>query len=130
MKKHVALWAVLLVLAGFILSACGPLAELGPLGDAGDAFLTALKSRDAVAAFGMLSTDLQEEVGGQESWVAAWSQGEQPESWNFTSRRIENNIGYLEGTMVWDNGQQTRCNLALSKETGTWRIIGYDFTGD
>jgi len=128
MKRVVTLSVVLIVLAGLILSACGPLAELGPLGDAGDAFLSALKNGDAAAAFLMLSSDLQEEVGGRDAWVAAWSQGEMPESWNFTSRRIENNIGYLEGSMRWDNGQETRCNLALRNESGTWLIIGYDFT--
>lgn len=129
--RWTALVAVVVVMVvGSVLAACGPLSELGPLGDAGDAFLKALKNGDAAAAFGMLSSDLQNEVGGRENWIAAWSQGERPDSWSFSSRRIENNIGYLEGTMTWDNGQQTRCNLALEKLADTWRIIGYDFTSE
>lgn len=132
MKKRWAVLAglVVLMVAGSILAACGPLAELGPLGDAGDAFLNALKRGDDAAAFDMLSSDLQDEVGGRDNWIAAWSQSERPENWSFTSRRIENNIGYLEGTMTWNDGQQTRCNLALSNVSGTWRIVGYDFTKD
>jgi hypothetical protein len=128
MNKRCALAITLVMAASLVLSACGPLAELGPMGDAGEAFMTALKNGDWAASYNMLSPSLQQQLGTADEWAAAWGQAEKPVSWTFNSKSVENNTGKLEGTTNWDTGQQTKCILTLVKEGDNWKIIGYDFT--
>ncbi len=128
MTNRFATAFVLVLLAGLVLVACGPLAELGPLGDAGDAFMTALKNGDWAGSYAMLSAGTQRDLATAEEWAAGWAQAERPVSWAFNSRSIENDTGRLEGTVDWDTGQKSECILLLVREGGSWKIDGYSFS--
>lgn len=47
----------------------------------------------------------------------------QNESASFTSRKVENNIGYVEGTLTAIDGSRSPVKYELIKEKGEWRIL-------
>jgi hypothetical protein len=49
------------------------------------------------------------------------------ESWNFSSRSVENNTGQLSGTATI-YGEAFAVQLNFVKQDGNWRIVAYDFS--
>jgi hypothetical protein len=90
---------------------------------AADAFMTALQNGDTDSAYAMFAPSLQDEVSSEtfnETFGAA-----NLESWSFTNRAVENNLGSVSGTAVID-GETFNVTVNLANNDG-WKITGYDF---
>ena len=99
-----------------------------PVADAGGVFMEALKAEDYAGAYAMATTELDKNVGGLENFQAMFdSKDIHPESWSFSSRNIENNIGTLGGTVTLKNGEEMDLKLNLIKRDGQWQIDGFHF---
>lgn len=108
------------------LTACSAIAELGPMTDAGDAFMKAMKSGDNTASFAMLGAPLQKEIGGMEAW-AKFTEPRVPKEWSFSNKSITNSEGKIEGSADFMNGQHLDLILTMAKEGAAWKVIGIHF---
>lgn len=123
--KRFAPFAALLILAA-ITTACSALAELGPMTDAGENFLKAMKASDHHGSYAMLSSSLQKEIGGEEGWDK-FCEPRVPTEWSISNKSIENGRGKLTGTVNFANGQKLQLGLVLEKEGDAWKLIGINF---
>jgi hypothetical protein len=121
---------ILIVLAGlavfgialfFILKSA-----LGPVIDAGDAFLGALRDHNDSQAYAAAAPELQRRlgsVGGLTVTVDAY----RPSQWSWSTRSVRNGIGNLSGSVTWQSGNRGTAELSLSKIDGTWRVTAFRF---
>ena len=121
---------ILIVLAGlaifgvalfFILKSA-----LGPVIDAGDAFMGALRDRNDSQAYAAAAPELQQRlgsVGGLTVTVDAY----RPSQWSWSARSVRNGIGELSGSATWQGGSRGTAELRLSRIDGTWRITAFRF---
>ena len=122
MKKRLLTVSIVALVLLFSLSSCG---ELGSVSDRGNAFMSALNTGDNTSSYQMLHSDIQEEVGGEESW-AEWASIRNFDEWKFTSTSIENNTATLEGTAVLDDIDYSII-LLFDKIDEEWKITGISF---
>jgi hypothetical protein len=98
--------------------------------DAGNAFMTALQNNDMDAAYAMFTPALQEEVGTEqlsEMFTANVFEGDALESWSFTSRNVNNNVGDVSGTAtVGDRTFIVALEFIKSSE-GVWLLNAFQF---
>lgn len=90
---------------------------------AAEDFMKAVQAGDTASAYAMFTPSLQEEVSSEtfnETFGAA-----NLESWSFTNRAVENNLGSVSGTAVID-GETFAAAISLINNDG-WKINGYDF---
>ena len=120
------LGAGLLISLGLYSTGCSAIAELGPMADAGQAFMKSMKDADHEASFRMLAKALQEKIGGQEGWDA-FCEPRVPTEWSFSNRNIENSQGHLSGSVKMANGQSLNVELTLVKEDNLWKLTGVRF---
>ena len=124
-SRHNALFIVVLS-AALALSACSAIAELGPITDAGEAFMKAMQAKDHPASYHMLGAALQKEIGGVEGWDK-FCEPRVPTEFKFTNKSINNGQGKVEGTATFANGQHMTVVLVLLKEGTDWKIAGINF---
>src|SRR5882724_3977333 len=125
-SRHITAFAITLSMAACSLSSCSALAELGPIAEAGDAFMKTMKSTDHTASFAMLAAPLQKEIGGEQGWDK-FAEPRVPKEWKFSSKSISNGEGKLEGAADFENGQHLDMRLTLVKEGAAWKVIGIHF---
>jgi predicted small secreted protein len=126
MKKRLFVLISLVVLASFILSACGVAGDLTNVSDRGKAFMAALRDADHAASWSMLTPAVQEEVGSYEDWVN-FATPRNFETFSFNSNNIENNSAQLDGeaTLLGDTYLVT---LVLDKSGDQWFVSGINFS--
>lgn len=113
--------AVLGVALFFILKSA-----LGPVLDAGDAFMGALRDRNDSQAYAAAAPDLQQRlgsVGGLTVTVDAY----RPSQWSWSTRSVRNGIGDLSGSVTYQGGNRGSAELRLGKVDGTWRVTAFRF---
>ena len=96
-----------------------------PMTNAGESFLTAVRDGNYPAAFALCTPALQQELGDAQQFASSM-QDIKLTKWDFSSRRIENNTGYLEGTATLSGGKQASLQLALDQVNGDWKVSGYN----
>lgn len=109
-----------------LLAACGVVKGLTDVKTTGDAFMAALRDGKNDDSYAMLTTALQEEIGGKEAW-AQFTAPRNFESWSFTSTNIENDQGQVEGQGKV-GGDTYDITLVLQKTSTGWLIAGIHFS--
>ena len=123
--RQIAVFTIALAMV-FSMSACSAIAELGPMAEAGNAFMKTMKAGDSTASFAKLAAPLQKEIGGEEGW-GKFAEPRVPKEWSFSNKAISNGEGTLEGSADFANGQHLDVRLTLVKESADWKVAGIHF---
>jgi hypothetical protein len=126
MKKRLLVLLVLATLALFVLPACGISNDIKGAGDVGKSFMAALKDGDNQASWNLVTSDIKDEIGGYDNWVA-FATPRQFESFTLNSTNIENDQATLEGEATL-GGDTYKVTLILYKSGDTWQVAGVDFS--
>lgn len=100
-----------------------------PVVDAGDSFMTALKSGDFPRAYALAAPELQRELGSAQR-LGAGVEPERPAEWGWSSRSIRNGTGRVSGAYTRLDGVPRRALLVMRKVDGEWRITAFRFGPD
>src|SRR5512133_1938029 len=84
MKNRAAILIVDSIVMIMALSACGAVKDVGTVNDLGKGFMTALRDGDISGSWDMLTTSVQDEVGGTDAW-AEFVTPRNFSDWTFTS---------------------------------------------
>ncbi len=126
MKKRISVVMILAVLSLLILPACGLTSDMSSVGDAGKAFMTALRDADHQASWDLLTPAVQEEIGGYDNWVA-FATPRNFETFSFNSTNVENDQAQLDGEATL--GSDTYLVTLVFDKTGdSWLISGINFS--
>lgn len=109
-----------------LLAACGVVKGLSDLNKAGDAFMTSLHDGTHDLSYNMLTTAVQNEVGGKDGWVQ-FATPRNFDSWKFTSSNIQNSQGQLDGQAVIGN-ETYDMTLVFDLVNQEWKVSGINFT--
>jgi hypothetical protein len=126
MNKRLIVVLVLATLAIFVLPACGISNDIKGAGDVGKEFMAALKSGDNQASWNLVTSDIKDEIGNYDNWVA-FTAPRQFESFTLNSTNIENDQATLEGEATL-GGDTFKVTLILYKSGDTWQVAGVDFS--
>jgi hypothetical protein len=126
MNKRLIMVLVLATLALFVLPACGISNDIKGAGDVGKEFMAALKSGDNQASWDMVTSDIKDEIGNYDNWVA-FTAPRQFENFTLNSTNIENDKATLEGEATI-GGDTYKVTLILYKSGDTWQVAGVDFS--
>jgi len=126
MNKRLLVLLVLATLALFVLPACGISNDIKGAGDVGKEFMAALKSGDNQASWNMVTSDIKDEIGNYDNWVA-FTAPRQFENFTLNSTNIENDKATLEGEATLA-GDTYKVTLILYKSGDTWQVAGLDFS--
>lgn len=90
----------------------------------------ALHSGDLVGAYGELSVAARQQTSldGFKAMVEGSPAFAHVTGESFTSRKVENGQGSLEGELKLDGGGKLPIEIRLVKENGQWKILGYRIT--
>lgn len=124
--KHTPKIILFALLFTVLLSACGVVKGLSDLNKSGEAFMTALRDGNHDVSYNMLTSDLQNEIGGKDGWVQ-FATPRNFESWNFSSSNIENNQGQLDGQAVIQ-GETYAMTLVFLTVNQEWKVAGINFS--
>ena len=118
---------------GFAVAGTGGLAILGatqPAVDTSTNFMTAIKDSNWQAATNLCTPDLQREIA-QQGGMQRFIEGNRvkPESWNFTSRNVNNNTAEVSGTAVFTGGRKRTVEVNLVNTSG-WKITSISLSED
>lgn len=126
MNKRLLVLLVLATLALIALPACGISNDIKGAGDVGKAFMAALKDGDNQASWNLVTSDIKDEIGNYDNWVA-FTAPRQFESFSLNSTNIENDQATLEGEATLA-GDTYKVTLILYKSGDTWQVAGVDFS--
>jgi hypothetical protein len=98
-----------------------------PVVDAGDNFMTALKTGNYAQAYDLSSPALQKELGSV-ARLATLADNYRPARWNWTSRSIRNGVGALYGSMTYADGKPGSVHLQLTQVGNDWKIVAFQLT--
>jgi hypothetical protein len=126
MKRVLGIIGGLVVLCGVLGAAIFGLVMFLTQGVAtnGDAFMLAVQEDRFEDAYALFTVSLQDEVS-----LNDFEETFDPmtlESWNFSSRNIENNIGSVSGTAVIDGGTYV-VTIGFVNAEDQWLINSYNF---
>lgn len=126
MKNRVAILMMVSVVLIMALSACGAVKDVGTVNDLGKGFMTALRDGDAAGSWEMITTDVQEEVGGADAW-AEFVYPRNFSNWDFSNTQVENDLAQMDGEATL--GEETyTVVLIFDKVDDSWKISGINFS--
>lgn len=99
---------------------------LGPVVDAGDAFMGALRDRNDGQAYATAAPDLRRRLGGADQLTATIGVY-RPSQWSWSTRSVRNGVGDLSGSVTWQGGNRGTAELRLNKVDGVWRVTAFRF---
>ena len=121
---------ILVVLAGLVVFGVALFfilkTALGPVVDAGDAFLGALRDRNDSQAYAAAAPDLQQRLGSV-GGLTVTVDNYRPSQWSWSTRSVRNGIGDLSGNVTYQGGNRGTAELRLSKIDGIWRVTAFRF---
>lgn len=87
--------------------------------------LSYLRKGDIEGAYGLTSGDFHKATSLEQfkQFISSNPSLAQNKSAGFTSRKIENNRGYIEGTLTAIDGSRTPVKYELIKENNIWKIL-------
>lgn len=130
-KKKIGCWiagCLTVIVAGFLFVAgiigIGFWATRGPV-MAIQEQLAYLREGDIESAYELTSGDFRKVTDLEQfrRFISANPSLAQNKSASFTSRKIENDLGYVEGTLTAIDGSKTPVKYDLIKEKGEWKIL-------
>jgi hypothetical protein len=88
--------------------------------------LSAIKSGNIEAAYGMTSSAFQKETSIEnfKSYVEKYPILKNYKSVSFSERKFENSMGYISGVIEDTDGSKLKIEYQLIKEDGKWKIQG------
>lgn len=116
---------VLLCIVGVVALIGGVFFLTQDMANAGDAFMQAIQENRLEDAYAMLGGEALDDVEDLDAFEAQL-EGIELESWSFTSRNVNNDMGDVSGTAVI-GGETFAAILYFRKVEDTWQIIGYNF---
>jgi hypothetical protein len=121
---------ILVVLAGLVVFGVALFyilrTALGPVVDAGDAFMGALRDRNDAQAYVAAAPDLQRRLGSAGGLTATIGTY-RPSQWRWSTRSVRNGVGDLAGSATWQSGNRGTAELRLNKVDGAWRVTAFRF---
>jgi len=99
---------------------------LGPVIDAGDAFMAALRDRNDTQAYASAAPALQRELGSV-GGLTVTMDNDRPSQWSWSTRSVRNGLGELSGNVTYQGGNRGTAELRLSKIDGAWRVTAFRF---
>jgi len=126
MKNRAAILIVVSVVVIMALSACGAVKDVGTVNDLGKAFMTALRDGDTSSSWDMLTTAVQDEVGGTEAW-AEFVTPRNFSDWTFTSTNVQDNSAEMDGEATLGAETYTVV-LIFDKADDAWKLSGINFS--
>ncbi|HYD13428.1 MAG TPA: DUF4864 domain-containing protein [Allosphingosinicella sp.] len=118
---------LLLVLGGLVIFGVGLFlilrAALGPVSEAADAFMSALRDGNEAQAFALAAPSLQQELGSAERMAASVG-AYRPSSWSWSSRSVRNSDGRLSGSVTFQGGRTGTAEMSLVHDGEGWRVTG------
>jgi len=126
MKKRFSLVLIFLMLSLVVLSGCGLAKDLKGAADIGKDFMNALKNSDYEASWKLVTTDIQNEIGGYSNWVD-WATIRNFSDFSFSSTNVENDQATLDGEATLGADTYT-VQLFLTKSGDNWLVEGINFT--
>ena len=97
---------------------------LGPVIDAGDAFMAALRDRNDAQAYAAAAPELQRSLGSV-GGLTVTVDNYRPSQWSWSTRSVRNGLGELSGSVTWQSGHGGTASLSLSRIDGTWRVTAF-----
>ncbi len=120
---------LLVCVAFFAITFLAGMGATQPAADAGEAFLTALKSGNYAQAYGLCGAALQKELGSAQGLQRlVESNKAQPVKWSINSRNIANDQAQLEGTIATAGNPSGSLHVTLASEGGVWKVVGFNFS--
>jgi len=92
-----------------------------PVVDAGNTYMTALRDGDYAKAFSMSTQTLQQQVGDAQGLQTAIGD-QQPATWSFDSRNVNNDLGDLTGTATYKSGKSGPLHIQFNKVGNDWKV--------
>lgn len=102
-------------------------ASVQPVVSSGDAFMTALQTGQYDAAYARCTPALQGQLGGV-AGLAALVRPAPLGHWSWSSRRIGNGTGTLDGDLTYADGKPGTVHLGLQQVAGAWQIAAVRLT--
>jgi len=99
---------------------------LGPVIDAGDAFMGALRDHNDGQAYAAAAPDLQQRLGSV-GGLTVTTVNYRPSQWGWSTRSVRNGLGELSGSVTYQGGNSGTATLRLSRIDGGWRITAFRF---
>ncbi len=128
-------WGVIGLVVIAIIGLCGLVVAIGgaklfsglfnntrDLGDSANAFMVALQDEKLDDAYGMLNNDFQQ-LESKANFKEDFT-GNSIKDWKFSHFSINNDVGYVEGT-VTDNDGSHYVAFQLLNQNSKWTISGY-----
>jgi hypothetical protein len=99
---------------------------LGPVIDAGDAFIAALRDHNDTQAYAAAAPDLQRQLGSV-GGLTVTMDNYRPTQWSWSTRSVRNGVGDLSGNVTYQGGRRGTTQLSLSRIDGNWRVTAFRF---
>jgi|GEM_PF-1276007 len=99
---------------------------LDPVGQQGNAFMTALKNEQYDAAYAMMSDEFQETEPQNQFASRLKEQTNPPSAWSFSSFSVNGPTGRIKGRATFDE-QEYNLTIYFVYEDGGWAVNGFDF---
>lgn len=97
---------------------------LGPVTEAGDNFMGALRDGNYPQAYALAAPDLQQTLGSAER-LGATTGAYRPLQWSWSTRSVRNGYGKLGGSATYQSGNNGTAELRLVKVDGQWRVNAF-----
>lgn len=125
MKKTFVIVMVAL-LSMLLLVSCTANKDAATVSSVGATFMTALKNGDHLASWDLLSSNIKEEVGSYDNWVA-FASPRHFESFKFSDTNVSNDKAEMKGEAVLTN-RLYNVDLVFGKSADGWKITGIHIT--
>jgi hypothetical protein len=99
---------------------------LDPLGQNGNAFMTALKNEQYDAAYALTSKAFEAQYNADEFATNMQEFTNPPTKWSFASFSVFGSTGRIIGRATFD-GQEYNLTIYFVYEDGGWAVNGFDF---
>jgi hypothetical protein len=99
---------------------------LGPVIDAGDSFMGALRDGNDSAAYAAAAPDLQRQLGSV-GGMTVTIDNYRPSQWSWSTRSLVNGVGDLSGNVTYQSGNRGTAELRFGKVDGAWRVTSFRF---
>lgn len=126
MKNRIAILLIIAITLIMTLSACGVTKDSVAVNDLGKSFMVALRDEDTLSSWNMLTTSIQNEIGGIEEWTE-FAYPRNFSNWDFISTNVERNFAKMGGEATLGSNQYTVL-LIFEKIENEWKISGINFT--
>ena len=119
---------IAIVLAGFAILGIALFfilkSALGPVTEAGDAYMGAMRDGNYAQVYALSAPSLQQELGSA-GQISGQMGRYRPSTWSWSSRSVQNGYGRLAGSVTYQSGNNGTAELNLSKVDGQWRVTGF-----